>query len=37
MSPSHVIELIVVLVGVVGVITGCGALFSLGRSQSYDK
>lgn len=37
MSPTHIIELFVGLLAVVGVVTAFGAMFSLGRGKSYDE
>lgn len=37
MDPSHVITLVIAVLAVVGVVTGAGALFSLGSGKSYDK
>lgn len=37
MDPSHIITLVVAALAVVGVVTGAGALFSLGSGKSYDE
>lgn len=36
MDPSHIVGLVIALISAGALITGAGAMFSLGRQASYD-